>query len=37
VRDVLASALLGTAQITSIADVNTNLFARKMNDLPETC
>jgi hypothetical protein len=33
-RDVLASALLGSAQITSIADVNTNIFARKMNALP---
>jgi hypothetical protein len=34
-RDLLSSALLGSAQITSIADMNTNLFARKMNALPE--
>jgi hypothetical protein len=35
-RDVLTSALLGSAQITSIVDVNTNVFARKMNALPTT-
>jgi hypothetical protein len=35
-RDILTSALLGSAQITSIADVNTNIFARKMNGLPAT-
>lgn len=33
-RDVLTSALLGSAQITSIADVNTAIFARRMNALP---
>lgn len=33
-RDVLTSALLGSAQLTSIADINTNIFARKMNALP---
>jgi hypothetical protein len=35
-RDVLTAALLGTAQITSIADINTGVFARKMNGLPAT-
>jgi hypothetical protein len=33
---VLTSALLGSAQLTSIADINTNIFARKMNALPAT-
>jgi hypothetical protein len=33
-RDVLTSALLGSAQLTSIVDVNTNAFARKFNALP---
>jgi hypothetical protein len=32
-RDLLTSALLGSAQITSIVDLNTNIFARKMNGL----
>lgn len=33
-RDVITSAFLGSAQLTSIADINTQIFARKFNALP---
>jgi hypothetical protein len=35
-RDLLASALLGSAQVTSIVDMATNIAARKFNALPAT-
>ena len=33
-RDVITAAFLGSAQLTAISDINTQAFARKMNDLP---
>lgn len=35
-RDVITSAFLGGAQLTSIADLNTQFFARRINALPVT-
>lgn len=34
-RNLLTSALLGSSQLTAISDINTQIFARKMNGLPQ--